>query len=234
MLEMLSLEDIRTEGMQPRARLVQAVVDEYGERMMAGEKFPPISVRFDGRSYWLWDGFHRLQAIKDRGMANEIECDVTEGSKVGARWASFKANRNHGLQMDVESKQKVVEGALTDRPDLSDRAIAEHCGVGHPMVAKARKRLFGEVEKGDEPTPRIDRNGRRMNTTPINNGRPKKAKAPLPVEKPEPPTEAPFVSCAVAEAHTDQTPISTPEAILGAALAAPGHVCPNCGHVYSG
>ena len=52
--EMIFPECIRLDGgTQPRAKIDQAVCDDYGERMKAGEKFPAIDVFFDGENYWL-------------------------------------------------------------------------------------------------------------------------------------------------------------------------------------
>ena len=62
-------------GTQPRAKIDQAVCDEYAERMKAGEKFPPIDVFFDGEDYWLADGFHRISAyvMAVPGEANRVQ-----------------------------------------------------------------------------------------------------------------------------------------------------------------
>jgi len=62
-IEKIFPEYIRLDGdTQPRAKIDQAVCDDYGERMKAGEKFPAIDVFFDGEDYWLADGFHRVRA----------------------------------------------------------------------------------------------------------------------------------------------------------------------------
>ena len=56
----LKLTDVRIDGgTQPRAKIDLDVVAEYAERLDAGDVFPPVEVVFDGKDYWLWDGFHR-------------------------------------------------------------------------------------------------------------------------------------------------------------------------------
>jgi len=49
-------------GTQPRAALLIDVMEDYAEQMRNGVEFPPITVFFDGKEYWLADGFHRLGA----------------------------------------------------------------------------------------------------------------------------------------------------------------------------
>ena len=40
-------------GTQPRAELTFDVMEDYAEQMRSGAKFPPITVFFDGKDYWL-------------------------------------------------------------------------------------------------------------------------------------------------------------------------------------
>lgn len=61
----LELSLIRTDGgTQPRAGLNPELIDEYAKAMTEGAKFPPVTVFYDQISYWLADGFHRLEAAK--------------------------------------------------------------------------------------------------------------------------------------------------------------------------
>ena len=64
----LKVSDIRIDGgTQIRKQLNQDKVNEYAEQMEEGVVFPPITVFYDGSSYWLASGFHRLFAEKQRG-----------------------------------------------------------------------------------------------------------------------------------------------------------------------
>ena len=47
--------------------------------------FPPVVVYFDGKTYWLVDGFHRVAAYRLAGRM-EIDCLVIEGTKADAQW----------------------------------------------------------------------------------------------------------------------------------------------------
>src|SRR3990172_2809657 len=102
-IEKLFPEDIRLDGgTQPRAKIDQAVCDDYGERMKAGEKFPPVDVFFDGENYWLADGFHRIQAYVMAVPGEAIECNVFQGTLADAQWHSYSVNKAHGIRRKPE------------------------------------------------------------------------------------------------------------------------------------
>jgi hypothetical protein len=44
------------------------VSSDVYKRLKRGDKLPPVRVRFDGKSYWLEDGFHRLEAVRKIGL----------------------------------------------------------------------------------------------------------------------------------------------------------------------
>ena len=59
----LNIDTIRCDGRtQMRVELSNDVSSSYAERMSARDPFPPIVVFYDGASYWLADGFHRVAA----------------------------------------------------------------------------------------------------------------------------------------------------------------------------
>ena len=61
----LDIDQIRTDGgTQPRAELLIETIEDYAEQMQRNAEFPPVVVFFDGKEYWLADGFHRLAAAK--------------------------------------------------------------------------------------------------------------------------------------------------------------------------
>jgi hypothetical protein len=70
---------IRTDGgTQARVSLSQRVVAEYALAMQQGHSFPPVVVFYDGTSYWLADGFHRLNASLKAGFAELTNEDLLE------------------------------------------------------------------------------------------------------------------------------------------------------------
>lgn len=151
-------------GTQVRVRLRKQTVAEYAERMGAGDVFPPIIVVYDGRHYWLADGFHRLHAALAREQS-AIECRVFEGSLRDARLIALKANSSHGLRRTNADKRRAVAMALADEEwsKKSNRWLAEVCGVGHHLVESIRRTLSAAPARpqagSDEPV-RQGRDGR--------------------------------------------------------------------------
>lgn len=142
----LPLTSIRTDGgTQSRTRIVEEVVADYAAAYKARTPMPPPTVYYDGKDYWLADGFHRYRAAERAGLLT-LRCDVKHGTKKEAAWHSVGANRTHGLRRTNEDKQNAVKMALQLHPERSNRAIAEHVGVEHHLVASVRGQL------GDSPS----------------------------------------------------------------------------------
>ena len=169
-LEMISVASIRTDGgTQSRSQINDDVVSEYAEAIGGGDKFPPVTVFFDGAYYWLGDGFHRVAAHKAAG-AKQIAADIQQGDKRAAILHSVGANANHGLRRTNADKRRAVSVLLADLEwaGWSDRDIARQCGVSHPFVAKLKESHAGNVtsEKSAERT-YTDKHG---NTSTMNTG----------------------------------------------------------------
>ena len=50
----LRLDEIRLDGgTQPRIMINEKVVDEYAELYRDGQELPPVTIFFDGTTYWL-------------------------------------------------------------------------------------------------------------------------------------------------------------------------------------
>lgn len=156
----IPLDSIRIDGdTQIRAAIDMDVVSEYAAQIA---RMPPISVYFDGRHHWLADGFHRYHAAH-KAQVSMIEADVHKGTVEDARWFAAGANKQHGLRRTNKDKLNAVTQALAMRPELSDRAIAEHVGVSHNMVSEYRARLSPD----DSPRLRSGRDGRVIDTSNI-------------------------------------------------------------------
>jgi hypothetical protein len=156
-------------GTQPRAKIDQAVCDDYGERMKAGVKFPAIDVFFDGENYWLADGFHRLQAYVMAVPGEAIECNLYKGSLLDAQWHSYSVNQSHGLRRTNEDKERAVKLALAHpkSQEMSDSAIAEHVGVRRETILKYRHKAESDLLKTNKSTHRTGRDGRTIKTSNI-------------------------------------------------------------------
>lgn len=136
----LNISAIRIDGgTQSRSRIVQDMVDNYAAAMTEGAEFPPIVVFFDGKEYWLADGFHRYHAVRKNRRAS-IVANIRNGTVRDAILYSFGANGMHGMQMTNEDKRRIVLEMLNDFEwsEWSDREIARACHVSHTFVSRLR------------------------------------------------------------------------------------------------
>ena len=102
------LDEIKIEdGAQIREFINWHAVNEYAERMSAGDTFPPVVVFHDGTHYFMGDGFHRARA----GLCarHTILADVRKGTKEDAIWFALGANKTNGLQL-TGSRQRPACG----------------------------------------------------------------------------------------------------------------------------
>lgn len=147
----LNYEKIRMDGgTQPRSQLLIEVMEDYAEQMRAGVEFPPITVFFDGKDYWLADGFHRLGAALRVRPADPIEAEVIQGTQTDAQWYSFGVNKVHGLRRTQEDRIRAIKAALRHPEGLkrSDNDIAKHVGISASTVAKYRKEIESTFQIG--------------------------------------------------------------------------------------
>ena len=154
----LRLSQIRTNaGTQSRVQIDEPTVADYAERMIAGDRFPPVVVFFDGCDYILSDGFHRFRAAR-QARFETIQADVRRGTRTDALKFSLAANHSHGLRRTNADKQHAIEIALKEFTDWSDRRIADLVGVTQPTVSAQRRELkdFISCDEG-----RLGRDGKR-------------------------------------------------------------------------
>jgi hypothetical protein len=59
--------------------LIEDTVQMYVNRLERGEKLPSLRVRFDGRNYFLEDGFHRVEAAR-RCAVKTLEAEIFPGT----------------------------------------------------------------------------------------------------------------------------------------------------------
>lgn len=214
-LNMVPISKLRRDGdTQQRIKTDPATVSAYAEAMLLGAEFPPAKAFYDGTNFWLVDGFHTAEALLEVGL-EEVNCEVKSGTQRDAQWASLSMNRAHGLQRTNEDKRHTVAKALLD-PEwskFSDRFIAAHCGVGHPLVAKMRDqveaippdtKLTVQVESippERDPTSVVGRDGKTYKIRPL---------APEPAES-DPTRQAPEPYAAPAKALAASAPANEPE-----------------------
>jgi hypothetical protein len=165
---------------------------EYAELINEGIVLPPVTVIFDGRDYFLVDGFHRLAA--QRRTANKyISCQIYDGTKLDAIFMSYTANQAHGIPRTRDEIKGIIIKMFNDTEckGMTDDGIAKHIGASRSYVSKTRK----EYEKSTMGTVPIV-----VQTSPqfIDKGRVRGAKAT--VATPEAP-EKPI--CKVEEVPTE-------------------------------
>jgi ParB-like nuclease domain len=143
----LAVAQIREDGgTQSRAQLNLDAVKAYAEAMRDGVTFPPVIVFYDGKDYWLADGFHRVAAAVDASIT-ELEADVRQGTRRDAVLFSVGANAAHGVQRSNADKRRAVELLLNDDEwsTWADRKVAVACRVSHTFVAKLRPARVGTI-----------------------------------------------------------------------------------------
>ncbi len=134
-------------GTQFRVGTNNSKVQEYQELLADSKGWPfdaPCIVFYDGTEYYLVDGFHRHHAAK-LAERKKLTCEVISGSLREAIKFALSANAKHGIYRSNEDKRKAVSFALADEEwgKLSDRAIAEMCGVSHTFVTNTRRESAG-------------------------------------------------------------------------------------------
>lgn len=167
----LSIDKIKcSKDIQPRVEMDANAVAEYAERIEAGDDLPKVVVYYDGTTYWLTEGFHRLAAYKKLGR-KQVDCIVINGTKADAQWHAIRSNRGHGLPRSNADKARAVGMAFVhpEGRDKSDRAIADLLGVSPTMVAKYRPK--DATAKDGQSKSRVGRDGRTTNTAKIGKGK---------------------------------------------------------------
>ena len=137
-----------TGGTQMRAGLDDSTVFDYGQAMIAANgwgTFPAVITYYDGKNYWLADGFHRVAAFLESFPDHKrtIPVEVRAGTRRDAVLHAAGANAQHGLRRTNQDKRRAVETLLRDEEwaAWSDGTIAKACAVSDRFVSSIRKEL---------------------------------------------------------------------------------------------
>ena len=139
----LPMDVIRIDGgTQSRLSIKEDLVERYAEKMAEGSAFPPGIAFFDGKEYWLADGFHRYHALRKNKRASMV-CRIVNGTLREAILFSKSANALHGMPMTLEDRKHNAVEMMNDFEwgQWGDREIAAACDLSHPTVTKLRKTL---------------------------------------------------------------------------------------------
>lgn len=148
----LVIAKIRVDGgTQMRAEIDEDTVDEYVEVLAS---LPPITVFYDGNSYWIVDGFHRLRA-HEKARKKVIYAEVKSGTQRDAILYAAGANGRHGRRRTHADKRRAV-GALLRDPEWtewSNRKLADQCGVTEFLVRTMKSEREGAIKSHPKPEP---------------------------------------------------------------------------------
>jgi hypothetical protein len=148
---MLRCADLRLdEAIQPRECLDGATITAYAEIYEAAEPgqepFPPLDVFDVEGTYYVADGFHRLEAARRVGLET-FPCHVHVGTIRDAMIFACFANVRRGLRYHHGDWGRILERLLRD-PEMAqrkDRQLAEELGVSHVYVWQVRQRVQAEA-----------------------------------------------------------------------------------------
>lgn len=134
----LELDKIRIDGGTQLRYLDTNHVAEL--RRVHPTNLPKIVVFFDGKDYWLADGFHRYHRFRADNVKS-VEVERRKGTQRDAVLYACSANSRHGLPRTNADKRRAVATLLADAEwgKKSSRWIAEKCNVSDDLVADVRK-----------------------------------------------------------------------------------------------
>ncbi len=151
----------RVEGIDPdHVRALEAVP----------EAWPPLRVVAQGDGFLLVDGFHRLAAAQNLGLA-EVSVEVLDRPADGDLTSlAFAFNVAHGRPLTLADRRAFAARLLKKHPDWSDREIGRRAGLVQPTVAKVRQDLERDAAIPQADT-RRGRDGRVYPASPASPGR---------------------------------------------------------------
>lgn len=135
-------------SIQCRASIDTRTVDEYAQRMTEGDEFPPVVLYGTSEQSWIADGWHRILAAKQITYRT-IPAFIHAGGRADALRSALSANVANGLRRTTADKRRCIEIALAEFPSLSNRALAQLCGVDDHTVAACRTLVSTSDTCGD-------------------------------------------------------------------------------------
>lgn len=136
--------------------------DGHVRRLVAVlEHCPPILITEAGE---IIDGRHRVEAARRSGWVRVPALILHDEQPAAELLAAMAANASHGLPLSRQERRAGVRAVLHRRPDLSDRAIAQTCGVARSVVAAVRAEARGSGGGDDHLNARTGADGKRYRT----------------------------------------------------------------------
>lgn len=115
------------EEIYPRSRFDWVTSYKYSQAMVAGAKFPPITVGLVKNKYVLVDGYHRLEAYKKLKKV-KVEANVLSGrTKKQLFIEAVRLNAQHGYQFNSQDTTNIV--LKLKKYNISKQKIASIVGI---------------------------------------------------------------------------------------------------------
>lgn len=111
-------------GTQIRAAIDEQAVNDYADRMHAGDTFPPLVLFHDGNQHYLADGFHRFMAAQRIG-AEDFVVDVRPGTKM----VYDRAGGGNTGEVVVGQVIRTIKNAFEGDPAAFDASLIGGLGL---------------------------------------------------------------------------------------------------------
>ena len=137
---------VRVKGVEPKKVEQYAIIMREAAANDEPYPFPPIVVFRHRGTFYLADGFHRVEAARRVGI-EKLRAEVRPGTLEDASEYAEEANLEHGIYLSTADKRNIYErrhlrGHPWAQEDL--RKLAKVLGVAHTTIGRWRSRL----EKG--------------------------------------------------------------------------------------
>jgi ParB-like nuclease domain len=113
-------------------------IDRNHVRLLAQITTPLPPILVAAGTFEILDGSHRVSAAKERGETS-IRARVISGNEWELYLAAVHANVAHGKPLTLSERKRAAGRLVTAQPELSDRFIAEACGLSHTTVGVVRR-----------------------------------------------------------------------------------------------
>jgi ParB-like nuclease domain len=124
----------------------------------AAETWPPLVVVRQGGKLVLVDGFHRLAAAQNLGLADVPVEEVALPADSDLHALAFSLNARHGRPLSLADRRTFAERLLRQHPDWADREIGRRCGLSSNTVGGLREHLESAAQI-EQPTARVGAGG---------------------------------------------------------------------------
>jgi len=144
---MVKLSDLTIDPeIQLQTRGIDAgIVGGYVEAIASGAEFPPVKAFSDNGTFWLWDGFHRVEACRFLGFA-EIEADIQPGTYEDAMVHAAIANVENGRPMNRAQKEEAGKRLLR-LTDWSNAKIARELAVDPKTITNWAASIENSIDR---------------------------------------------------------------------------------------